>query len=101
MILHLTEQRGWSLATLARRSGVPKTTLHGWCAGRSVQNLDQLRRVAAALEVSVHYLAFCSEDPFPKQRLHDEAHIDSQLVSHDGLKRLFSGKVRLIVESLS
>ncbi len=101
MIQILVEQKGWSLATLARRSGVPKTTLHGWCTGRAVQNLEQLRRVAAALEVSVHYLAFGSEDPFPKRGSHHAPKSGDQLLSPDNIKQLFSGKVRLIVESLS
>jgi len=99
MIHILLEQKGWSLATLARRSGVPKTTLHGWSNGRAVQNLEQLRRVSCALEVSVHYLAFGREDPFARRAQEATQKTKTSIITPEVLKQVFDGHVRVIIES--
>ncbi len=99
MILNLSGQKGWSLATLARRSRVPKTTIHGWTTGRAVQDLEQLRRVAAALDVSIHFIAFGSEDPHSRPELDRTPEENLTVISADGLRQVFNGHVRLIIES--
>ena len=94
-------QKGWSLATLARRSGVPKTTIHGWTTGRAVQDLNQLRKVASILEVSVHYLIFGCEDPHSRavRNPGSETGGNIAVISAEGLKQVFNGHVRVIIES--
>ncbi len=101
MITALNEQKGWSLSTLARRSGVPKTTIHGWTTGRAVQDLNQLRKVASTLEVSLHFLAFGCEDPHSRAVRNPGPETGGNLtvISADGLKQVFNGHVRLIIES--
>ena len=99
MIHKLLEQKGWSLATLARRSGVPKTTIHGWSNGRAVQNLEQLRKVAGTLEVSLHFLVFGREDPHALRSTPREEWSGLAVISPEGLKQVFNGHVRVIIES--
>ena len=53
-----------SLNTLSKKSGVKQPTLHGWTTGRSVQNLDDLRKVCEVLEIGLHSLLFNRPDPF-------------------------------------
>lgn len=68
-ILKLCKQKRLSLTALAKKSGVKQPTLHGWTTGRSVQNLEDLRRVCEVLEVGLHTLIFGTADPFEKKEL--------------------------------
>jgi transcriptional regulator with XRE-family HTH domain len=81
------ERRGLNLSELARKSGVPKQTLHGWVTGRKGVNLEQLRKVSVALEVSIHELAFGEPDPYESP-------------SEEVLKELFSGDVRVTLHRI-
>ncbi|OFZ10919.1 MAG: hypothetical protein A2Z20_03435 [Bdellovibrionales bacterium RBG_16_40_8] len=47
---------------LAKRSSVPKATLHGWVTGRKALKLEQVRMVADALEVSFYWLIFGEQE---------------------------------------
>ena len=86
-IKELCQKRGWTLARLARESGIPAQTLHNWTVGRSQVNPDQLRKLAKVLEVSIHYLMFGEADPF--ETPHEEI-----------LKELFSGDVRVTLHRI-
>jgi transcriptional regulator with XRE-family HTH domain len=59
----MCRDRGWSLSHLAKESGVPVQTLHGWVTGRRSVNPAQLRAVAAAFKVSLYSLLFGEPDP--------------------------------------
>ena len=83
----LCKKRGWSLARLSRASGVPIQTIHGWCVGRKAVRLDQLRKVAGALEVPVYQLAFGEPDPFEN-------------IGEEILKEIFSGDVRVTLHRI-
>lgn len=87
MLIRLCQRKGWSIARLARESGVPKPTLHGWTTGRSALNLGQLKKVASALEVSLHQLAFGEPDPYAG-------------VNEEVLKELFTGDVRISIHRI-
>lgn len=87
MLLHYCNERGWTIARLARESGIPKPTLHGWTTGQSALNLDQLRKVAAVLEVSLHELLFGEPDPY-------------QAPMEEILKELFTGDVRVSIHRI-
>lgn len=87
MVLKLSKERGWSLSRLAREAGVAKPTLHGWTTGRNALNPEQLKRVATALEVSIHELLFGEPDPFESK-------------SHEVLRELFKGDVRVTVHKI-
>ena len=66
ILLKLCKDRGLTLAALAKESGVKQPTLHGWTTGRSVQNIDDLKKVCDKLQVSLHYILFGEEDPWAK-----------------------------------
>lgn len=80
-------QKGWSITQLSKKSGVSKSTLHAWTVGRKSINLENLKRVAAALEISVHQLVYGEPDPF-------------ESVGKEVLKEIFSGDVRITVHRI-
>lgn len=86
-LLQLSKKKGWSLARLARETGVPVQTLHGWTAGRKAVQLDQLKQVSIALEVSIHQLIFGEPDPFEQR-------------GEEILKELFTGDVRVTLHRI-
>ncbi len=55
--------KGWSASTLSRKAGVPKSTVSDALAGAKV-SLDVLTKLARGLEISIHRLAYGTEDPF-------------------------------------
>ena len=83
----LCKARGLSLAKVARAAGVPVQTLHGWQTAKGGVNLDQLKRVAAVLEVSLHHLAFGEPDPF-------------EAPGEEILREIFSGDVRVTLHRI-
>ena len=83
----LCKERGLSLSELARLSSVPVQTLHGWTTGRKAVQLEQLKRIASALKVSVHELAYGEPDPY-------------EPVGEEILRELFSGDVRVTVQRI-
>jgi transcriptional regulator with XRE-family HTH domain len=85
-LIKICKKKKMTLASLAKRSGVKQPTLHGWTTGRSVQNLDDLRKVCEVLEVSLHSLLFDKEDPFENK---------DQI-----LQELFKGDVRITIHKI-
>lgn len=83
----LCKKRGITLTELARRSGVPKQTLHNWTTGRRSINPDQIKRVAQVLETSVHYLLYGEQDPFESP-------------AEEILREIFSGDVRVTLHRI-
>jgi transcriptional regulator with XRE-family HTH domain len=71
-LLRLCEEKSMSIATLAKKSGVKQPTLHGWTTGRSVQNLDDLKKVCQVLEVALHRIIFGVPDPFESGEILNE-----------------------------
>ena len=65
-LIKLSKKKGISIAALAKESGVKQPTLHGWTTGRSVQNLDDLKKVCDILEVSLHCILYGENDPWEK-----------------------------------
>lgn len=86
-ILSLCKRRNLSLAQLSRICGVPTQTIHGWTTGKSAANLTQLKKVATALKISLHELAFGEPDPFESP-------------SEEILKEIFSGDVRVTLHRI-
>lgn len=50
-------QKGWTLDEVARRSGIPRTTLISYETGHSQVPLDRLKILADLYKVSIDYLA--------------------------------------------
>lgn len=86
-IISLCKRRNLSLAQLSRMCGVPTQTIHGWTTGKAVANLSQLKKVATALKISLHELAFGEPDPFESP-------------SEEILKEIFSGDVRVTLHRI-
>ena len=82
----LIKDAGISLTELSKRAKVPKTNIHSWTAGANPQ-LDQLKRVADVLKVSLHELAFGSVDPYEPK-------------TEEVLKELFTGDVRVTLHRI-
>jgi transcriptional regulator with XRE-family HTH domain len=81
------KKKAWSISRLAKESGVPVQTIHGWTVGRKPVNLDQLKKVASALQISIHQLVFGEPDPFESQ-------------GEEILKEIFSGDVRVTLHRI-
>ena len=80
-------ERGWTLTKLSKQSNVPIATLHGWANGRTRPDLKQLQKVAQALEVSLHTLAFGSPDPY-------------EVSGEEVLRELFTGDLRVSIQKI-
>ncbi len=86
-LTQICKKKGWSLARLSRASGVPIQTLHGWTTGRKAVQLDQLKKVAAALTISMHQLAFGEPDPH-------------EAIGEEILREIFTGDVRVTLHRI-
>lgn len=86
-LTQLCKKKGWSLARLSRATGVPTQTLHGWTIGRKAVQLDQLKKVAAVLEISIHKLAFGEPDPH-------------ETIGEEILHEIFTGDVRVTLHRI-
>lgn len=84
--IHL-KKKNWTLTRLAKETGINKSTLHAWTVGRGNINLNYLKKVSAALEVSVHQLAYGEPDP------HEPLGVET-------LKEIFSGDVRVTLHKI-
>lgn len=72
---------------LAKLARISPATLHGWKTGRKAANLEDLRRVAEALQISIHELVFDIPDPYAA-------------AGQEILKELFTGDVRVTVHRI-
>lgn len=85
-LLKLCKKRNLSLSALAKKSGVKQPTLHGWSTGRSVQNIDDLKRICEVLEVGLHTILYGEVDPYE---------------SHDRLlKEIFKGEISVTIHKV-
>ncbi|MFP5385212.1 MAG: helix-turn-helix domain-containing protein [Bacteriovoracia bacterium] len=85
-LLEVCRKKKMSLSTLSKKSGVKQPTLHGWTTGRSVQNLEDLRKVCEVLEVGLHSLLFDRPDPFE--------------CVEKNFNELFKGEVRITINKI-
>lgn len=86
-ILKICKEKSWSLTKLAKESGAPLQTIHGWTSGRKAVQLEQLKKVAGVLQVPVHNLAFGEPDP-------------NEYPAEEILKEIFSGDVRVTLHRI-
>jgi len=68
----ICKERGITLSSLARISGVKQPTLFGWSTGRAVHNLDDLKKVCGVLRISLHEILFGEPDPHQGDGLIEE-----------------------------
>lgn len=90
----LCKERQFTIAELARQSGVSKSTLHGWMNGVKVHNLDHLRSLDSVLQISLYRLLFDEDDPF---RCADEKVKEAEL---EGIEEIFRGDIRVLVQRI-
>lgn len=81
------QKKDWNLARLAKETGINKSTLHAWTIGRGTIKLEYLKKVAMALEISVHQLAYGEPDPH-------------EVIGEEVLKEIFSGDVRVTLHRI-
>ena len=86
-LTRLAKSKGLTIAQLARKAGLPSSTVHGWTAGRTAVRLDQLAKVAAVLEMPLYELAFGEPDPFESP-------------AEDILREIFCGDVRVTLHKI-
>ncbi len=86
-LTRILKQKGISLSEIARQTRVPKATLHSWTVGQKSVNLEQLKKVAEFLNVSVALLAYGEEDMAAEK-------------STEMLKELFSGDLRVTIKKI-
>ena len=67
----LLDSQAMTAAQLSRRSGVPKQVLSDWLKNKSPRNLDHIKRVADALDVSVDLLLFGEGADYEKTQTSD------------------------------
>lgn len=87
----LVKERGLTLTTLAKKAGIPKSSLHGWMSSNTIEkiNVKQLQKVCSALEIPMYSLLFAEPDPHEKRELGAEV-----------LKELFSGDLRVSIHKI-
>lgn len=49
---------GMSASELARRAGIPNGTLADWLSGRKPRNLDQVKKLAEYLNMTIDHLVY-------------------------------------------
>ena len=77
-----------SLSELSRETKIAKTTLHSWLhSTKGRVDLDQLQKIARFFQIGVHELAYGEHDPF-------------ESLSHEVLKEIFSGDLRVTVHKI-
>lgn len=87
MIQYHCKKKSWSLTKLSKESKVALSTIHGWTTERTRPDIQQLRKVAAALQVPLFQLAFGENDPH-------------EIVGEEILKEIFTGDVRVTLHRI-
>jgi len=62
-LIRICNEKGITITHLARLAKIKQPTIHGWTTGRTVRNLEDLKKVSTALNVSLHELLFGTPDP--------------------------------------
>lgn len=68
-LIHYSRKKGFTIAALAKVSGVKQPTLHGWTTGRSVKKIDDLKKVCHVLGVGLHTMLYGTRDPFEQDTM--------------------------------
>lgn len=87
VLTRLCKEQNITLSHLSKYTGVPLQTIHGWIVGRKSINPSQVKKVAEALGISLHYLLFEESDVYEPQ-------------PEEVLKEMFSGDVRITVHRI-
>ncbi len=84
---HLLQAKGMTLSQLSKKSSVSKSTLHGMLTGTSAIKLQHLKKIATALECSIHQLCYGTPDPFEQ-------------ITGEVLRELFTGDLRVSISKI-
>lgn len=57
-IAHFIEKSGLTASALARKTNLPKTTIANWLAGVAPRDLNQLKKLADYMNVTIDALTF-------------------------------------------
>lgn len=86
ILRELINEADITVATLARKTGVPKTNINKWLQGSS-PNIEQLDKVAQYFEVPLEYLAFGRKLDDPMEKFFEKLEV------HKGLYEITVKKV--------
>lgn len=90
--------RGWSVAEVARRSGVKKSTIGEWLSGRNPRKLADLKKVALVLDVEGGIDELIFGEPPNGSKKKKEADLIATLFDSDGHE--FRGRFELVIRKL-
>lgn len=62
VLTSLLKEKGLTLASVSKSTGVPRTTLAEWSSNRPPKNPIQVKAVADFFGITIHYLLFGEED---------------------------------------
>lgn len=71
-IKYLRESKGWTMAILARETGITPTTISHIEKGRNEPSSEVLKKIAIALGTSTDYLLGVDEDSISKIKIRDK-----------------------------
>lgn len=83
----ICKERGLNLSKIAKATGVPIQTLHGWTEGRKAVRMEHLKKVSDFLRIPIHQLMFGEKDPY-------------EYAGDEVLKELFTGDVRISIHRI-
>lgn len=61
------ERKNFSLADLLKKTGISRTALHGYEAGKAKPGAREIKLLSETLEISPNWLIFGTEEPFKKR----------------------------------
>jgi transcriptional regulator with XRE-family HTH domain len=88
ILRRVLNERGITVASLARDTEVPRSTLNSWLNNKSNPDLNQLDKVARYLGMSIEQLAFGREEKDAVAKLFEETEI------HTGVYRVKISKIK-------
>lgn len=72
IINRFKSKKGYSFKELEALSGVKMQTIANWAYGRNPRNVDDLRKFAKALNISLYFLLYGEADPFQESIIKDQ-----------------------------
>ncbi|MCB9072503.1 MAG: helix-turn-helix transcriptional regulator [Bdellovibrionaceae bacterium] len=89
----LLKQNDLSAAQLARKSGLPRQTISDWLSGSMPRNINQVKKIADAFNVSLDYLCYGE-----KSQKNNDSEIQN-LVEGEWLSGIFEVKIRRVTKN--
>lgn len=86
------KKHGMTATQLARKADVPNSCLCDWLSGVSPRNLDNVKKIAEVLAISVDELCFGTDAAVPRVQIHDFCRI----INGESLEGVFEIKMKKV-----